>query len=172
MSSRAYGFVVVAWVLAAIVAGAWAVARPGTGVQEDVEALPRLPPGQRPAASYETEDTLPSALEAVAVEPVQGGWTGPGGRDFSVALRSRREGTYRYRPFGREVFYLGLRLGEPEITQTPCSSCHEGQGFVEGRAEGEGEEVHQNVQPVHPAQTGAQCLTCHCLLYTSPSPRD
>lgn len=161
MSSRTYGFVVVAWVLAAIVAGAWAVARPGAGVHEEVEALPPLPPGQRAAASFETEDTLPSALKSVAIEPVQGGWTGPGERDFYVALRSRQEGTYRYRQFGQEVFYLGLRLGEPEITHMPCSSCHEGQGMVEGRVEGEGEEVHQNVQPVHPEQTGAQCLTCH-----------
>lgn len=161
MSSRTYGFMVAAWVLAAIVAGAWAVARPGAGVQEEMEALPPLPPGQRAAASFETEDTLPSALKPVAIEPVQGDWTGPGDRDFYVALRSRHEGTYRYRQFGQQVFYLGLRLGEPERTHTPCSACHEGQGMVEGRAEGEGEEVHQNIQPVHPRQTGAQCLTCH-----------
>ena len=161
MSSRWYGFIVLAWVIAAAVAGAWALARPEAGVERNVEALPPLPPGERAAASFETEDTLPSALKSVAIEPVQGGWTGPGGHEFHIALRSRQEGTYRYRTFGREVFYLGLRLGEPEVTHTPCSACHVAEGRVEGRGEGEGEEVHQNIQPVHPEQTGAQCLTCH-----------
>lgn len=161
MSPRAYASLVVAWILAAIVASAWALTRPGAGVEQDVDALPSLPPGARAAVSFETEDTLPSALRSIAIEAVQGGWTGPGGKAFHVALRSDPDGTYRYRAFGREVFYLGLRLGEPEMTHAPCASCHAGQGAVEGRAEGGGTAVHQNIQPVHPRQTGARCLTCH-----------
>lgn len=161
MRRRSYGFMVATWLLAALAAGAWALARPDPGVEADVGALPPLPPGQRAAGSFETDDTLPSALRSVAIEPVQGGWTGPGGRDFYVALRSRQEGTYRYRPFGQEVFYLGLRLDEPEITHMPCSSCHEGQGRAEERAQGGLERAHRNIQPVHPEQTGARCLTCH-----------
>lgn len=165
MSSRAYSVVVVLWVLAAII-GVAASLRSVTPAPaaEDVgalQALPTLAPGARAPASFETEDTLPSALKGVVVEPVEGGWTGPGGRAFYVTVRSRREADYRYRQFGRRTFYLALRLNAPEVTNDPCTSCHQGQGIVDGRAAGEEERVHQNIRPVHPEETGAQCLTCH-----------
>lgn len=161
MSSRTYALVVVAWVLAAFMAVTWSLARPGAGVQSDVEALPPPAPGARAPASYETEDTLPSALQGVAVEPVQGGWTGPGGGLFHVVVRSRSETAYRYRQIGRRTFDLGLRLGDAEVAQDPCASCHRGQGAVDRSRVGSGADVHQNIQPVHPRQTGARCLTCH-----------
>ena len=161
MSSRLYAFVVSAWVLAAVTAVAWSLRQPGPAVESELEALPALVPGRRSAASFETEDTLPSALNAVAAEPVRGEWTGPGGRPFYVAVRSRPEADHRYRQIGRRTFYLGLRLTDPDVTHDPCTSCHEGQGIVDGRQAEEGEGIHQNIQPVHPAQTGAQCLTCH-----------
>lgn len=149
------------WVVAAVVASAWALSRPQTTVEAEVDALPALESGVRSAASFETDDTLPSALAAVAVEPVQGRWTGPGGRDFYVAVRSRDAGGYLYRPFGREAFYLGLRLSRTDRGHEPCASCHEGQGLVAGRDAGDEEAVHQNVQVVHPEEAGARCLTCH-----------
>lgn len=159
MSSRGYGLLVAAWTLAAIVAAAWAVSRPEAGGQSEAQALPIPAPGRRAPASYETEDTLPSALRGVVAEPVRGDWTGD--RLVYVALRSRRESDYRYEQIGRRTFYLPLRLSEPDLTQNPCTSCHEGQGLVDGRAADEDESVHQNIRPVHPRETGAQCLTCH-----------
>lgn len=161
MTSRTYAFVVVAWVLGAFMAVAWALARPGAGVQREMQALPPPASGLRAPASFETEDTLSSALMGVATEPVQGGWTGPGDEPFHVVVRSRSESTYRYRQIGRRTFYLGLRLGEPEVIHDPCTSCHQGQGIVDGRREGDGDGVHQDIQPVHPEETGAQCMTCH-----------
>jgi hypothetical protein len=161
VTSRNYGFLVGGWVLAAIVASGWALSQSPAVVEPKTEALPELGQGPRAAATFETEDTLPSALASVTVEPVQGRWKGPGGRDFHVAVRSRSAGSYLYRQFGQEAFYLGLRLSEPEVTHEPCGSCHEGQGIVDGREGTESQSVHQNIQPAHPEQTGAQCLTCH-----------
>jgi hypothetical protein len=165
VSSRAYPIVVALWVAAAVLAVAWSlrVVTPAPAEQEvgALEALPGLSPGERAPASFETEDTLPSALKGVVVEPVQGGWTGPGGRDFHVVVRSQREADYSHRQIGRRSFYLGLRLTSSEVTHDPCASCHEGQGLVDGRETGEEQSVHQNIRPVHPEETGAQCLTCH-----------
>jgi hypothetical protein len=162
VTSRTYGVVVVIWVAAAVLAVGWSLPRSEMGIEAGEEALPVLAPGERTSsASFETEDTLPSALKSVAIEPVQGEWRGPGGHGFHVAIRTRSEAGYRYRQFGRAVFDLTLRLDESEVSQEPCTSCHQGQGRVRGRVEGEAEGVHQNVQPTHPDQAGAQCLTCH-----------
>jgi hypothetical protein len=161
MTSRSYSALVVVWVAAAALAVGWSVRRTVSEGRVAAEALPPLEATEGVSASFETEDTLPSALQVVSMEPVEGGWTGPGGVAFYVATRSRHEGEYRHRQFGQAVFDLTLRLDESGITQEPCASCHEGQRPVAGRAGTDGESVHQNVQPVHPAQTGAQCLTCH-----------
>jgi len=159
--SRGYVAFVAAWMLAAVLGLTTALADPNREVRGDREALPLLSPERRTAASLETEDTLPSALGGVVVEPVQGAWRGPGGRAFDVAVRSRRGGAYRHRQIGREVFYLALRLDEPEGPQDPCASCHGGQGIVDGRGEADAARVHHNIRPLHPEETGAQCLTCH-----------
>lgn len=161
MSPRGYGFLVAAWILAAVVAVAWSASRREPVTLRAAEAPPVLGPGRRAPASYETEDTLPSALRDVAAEPVRGEWADSGGRAVYVALRSRRDSDFRYEQIGRRTFYLPLRLSEPDLTQYPCTSCHGGQGPVDGRTEEETDRVHQNIRPVHPRQTGAQCLTCH-----------
>ncbi len=161
MNSRLYPAVVAAWVLAAIVAVAASLARGSVAVQHDTEALPTLEPGSRVRASFETEDTLPSALAGVVAEAVHADWTGPGGRPFYVAVRSRSDVDYRHRQIGRSTWYLGLRITPPPLVTESCASCHAAQGRVDGRTGRESEEVHQNIQPVHPRQTGAECLTCH-----------
>lgn len=160
MTRRTFGIVVIVWVAAAVAAGVWTLGRqadPGF----DRDAARALPSSAESRASFETEDTLPSALAQVSVEPVEGGWTGPGGREFFVAIRSQGDRGYLHRPFGQEVFALGLRLDDPGPGAEGCSSCHVGRDVVDGRRGADAAGVHQNVRPVHPARTGAQCLTCH-----------
>lgn len=163
MSSRVYAAVVALWILAAVVSVASTLARRGSEAGVGMEAVPALPSGVRAPASYETDDTLPSALAGVASAPVQGRWRGPGGGSFHVTLRSRgeSEADYRYRRIGMETFYLLLRTDDSDVTRDPCSSCHRAQGVVDGRTEGDAQDVHQNIRPVHPELTGARCLTCH-----------
>jgi hypothetical protein len=118
-------------------------------------------PPQRggPSASFETEDTIPSALIPVPVELVQGR-TGPGGAPFYVALRT--EGAIHLsRQIGRKSFPIALRVDSPDLTQYPCTSCHEGQEIISDRGDRDETAVHQNIQPTHPAETGSQCATCH-----------
>ena len=162
MSSRVYPVVVAVWVLAAVVAVGYTLAGRTAEPETPAEALPVLAPGMRAAASYETDDTVPSALAAIATAPVEGGWRGPGGETFQVVVRSQRAAAdYRYRQIGTRVFYLPLRLDSTGVTQDPCASCHTSQGVVDGREGDDARGVHQNIQPVHPAVTGARCLTCH-----------
>ena len=160
MSSRVYPVVVAVWVIGAILAMAYTFAGRASAPEPGVEALPPLPPGTRAAASFEVDDTLPAALAGVATVPVQGGWTGPGGGGFHIAVRPASGTDYRYRQIGTRTFYLPLRLDSAGITHDPCSSCHQAQGVVDGRDEADAEGVHQNIQPVHPDVTGARCLTC------------
>jgi len=116
-------------------------------------------PGSGPPASFETEDTVPDALEGIPVEPVKGR-TGPGGDTFYVALRTRRAEQHLNRQIGTANFRLGLRINDPDLTQYPCTSCHHGQNVVVGGAR-DTAEIHHNIRAVHPAETGADCATCH-----------
>lgn len=116
-------------------------------------------PEAGPPISFETEDTVPSALLSIPVEPVEGR-TGPGGEVFYVAVRTPEGADYLSRQIGTAVFPLQLRVTEPDLTQYPCASCHRGQDVVPGGAR-DVERVHQNIQPVHPAEAGADCATCH-----------
>lgn len=161
MNERWYPGLVAVWVLAAVVAVASTVGRGEHEAEMETGALPLLPPGARSPASFETDDTLPSALAGVAIEEVLGDWTGPGGQPFYLAARSGSETDYRYRQIGRESWYLALRLSPPPLRTEPCTPCHGVQGVVESPVEAEAEEVHQNIRPVHPNETGAQCQTCH-----------
>lgn len=111
-------------------------------------------------ASLETEDTLPSALKTIAVEAVQGR-TGPGGDTFYVALRTPDGAGYLSRQIGQRTFALGLRVNSPELSQYPCTSCHEGQNIIGDGVDRDREGVHHNIQPEHPEETGALCTTCH-----------
>ena len=117
------------------------------------------PSGEGLRASFETEDTVLSALLSIPVELVQGR-TGPGGRPFYVARRTSG-GAHLSGQIGTESFRLALRVREPGLTQYPCASCHQGTELVIDGGARDGEAVHQNIQPVHPAETGAQCTTCH-----------
>ena len=81
------------------------------------------------ASSLETEDTLPSALKGIVVEPVEGR-TGPGDETFYIALRTSDRTDYLYRQIGTRTFPLGLRRSAPDLTQYPCTSCHQGQKII------------------------------------------
>jgi len=149
-------FSVVMW----MAVSACGVEAPDPGPLSTATALSGLVLGEGPPASFETEDTLPSALKAFAVEPVQGR-TGPGGEIFYVVLRTPDGADHLSRQIGQRTFRLGLRLNSPDLTQYPCTSCHAGQEVIgDGTERGEG-GVHDNKQPVHPRETGAQCTTCH-----------
>lgn len=97
----------------------------------------------------------PPGLAAMTAEPVEG-WTGPDGEPFEVALRTPGEAGYD-RQIGRRTFHIALRYGE--LLSYPCGSCHQpGQPVIQPDRE---EDVHQNVQPVHPSESGQRCQTCH-----------
>lgn len=100
----------------------------------------------------------PGALAMVRAAPV-GSWTGPGGRPFEVATRTSEEEPGHARRFGSITRQLVLRLQPRPLGQYPCTSCHLGRKVV--MAEKRTADVHHNVQPVHPKQTGARCSTCH-----------
>ena len=121
-----------------------------------------LPTSIGTASSLETEDTLPSALKGIVVEPVEGR-TGPGDETFYIALRTSDRTDYLYRQIGTRTFPLGLRRSAPDLTQYPCTSCHQGQKIIGNGTERDTTGVHHNIQPVHPEETGAQCTTCHAV---------
>lgn len=133
-----------------------------SGEEPGPEALPVPLMDVGIPASLETEDTLPSGLKTVDVEPVRDR-TGPGGETFYVALRGPGGAGYLSRQFGQRTFSIGMRMTSPDLTQYPCTSCHEGQDVVAEVTPRDGEGVHNNIQPVHPEETGAQCLTCHAV---------
>jgi hypothetical protein len=114
------------------------------------------PAAEAPASAF--ADREPGGLRTVASDTVIGR-TGPGGKPFEVALRSPGEATHLTRPFGTRSFDLGLRVRQRDLGQYPCASCHVGTGFtpdVDRVA-----DAHQDVQPTHPRETGATCVTCH-----------
>lgn len=50
-----------------------------------------------------------------------------------------------------------VQLRTPALKQFPCTSCHEGRTAKGTRTE----DIHHDIQPVHPAETGAVCTNCH-----------
>jgi hypothetical protein len=100
----------------------------------------------------------PGLLGAVQSIPVKG-WKGPGGQPFEVALRSAAAEGGIARTFGTITLPIALRTRAASISQYPCSSCHQGQKVVMKNKRIA--DAHQNIQPLHPAQTGAVCSTCH-----------
>lgn len=100
----------------------------------------------------------PGVLGTVEGVPVEG-WTGPGHRMFEVARRTAAPDAGHARQFGTVMLSIGLRDRAAGLTQYPCTACHLGRRVVmENRRIA---DAHQNIQPVHPAQTGAVCSTCH-----------
>lgn len=99
----------------------------------------------------------PGMLRTVEATPVVG-WTGPGGELFEVAIRTA-DPTSNMRPFGSITLRNSARTRSPDLGQYPCTSCHLGRGML--LRDERIADAHQNIQPLHPAQTGATCSTCH-----------
>jgi hypothetical protein len=100
----------------------------------------------------------PGALATVTADTVNR-WTGPGKRTFEVARRSAASEDGHARLFGTITRPIALRLRSADLSQYPCSSCHQGRQVVMDAKRIV--DAHQNIQPVHPSQTGARCSTCH-----------
>jgi hypothetical protein len=110
------------------------------------------------ALALRTSTREPGALPTVAAAPVQG-WTGPGDTPFEVALRTAEQRSGHTRAFGTIAMQTSLRGSAPDLGSYPCTSCHFG-GRVT-MTDTRVTDAHQNIQPVHPAQLGAVCSTCH-----------
>jgi hypothetical protein len=87
------------------------------------------------------------------------GWKGPGERPFEVTLRTADPVSALARKFGTITLRTSLRARTPDLNQYPCTSCHLGRRMV--LADERIADAHQNIKPIHPAQTGAACSTCH-----------
>jgi len=124
---------------------------------EDTTAFPeRTPEDSARAARNATLE--PGALAGVATEPVIG-WTGPGGAPFSVTVRTTDPASANARRFGTITLRTSLRMRAPDLGQFPCTSCHLGRRVrMDDTRIG---DAHQNIDAVHPQQTGGVCSTCH-----------
>jgi hypothetical protein len=98
----------------------------------------------------------PGALATVQATPVDH-WKGPGDRAFEVAGRTSEREAGQSRRFGSITLQTALRTRS--LGQYPCTSCHLGRKVV--MADQRIAHTHEDIQPVHPAQTGAVCSTCH-----------
>jgi hypothetical protein len=136
----------------------------GSGCQERTHLRSdQLPPASSRAtvdsATAARNATLePGALATVRAAPVER-WKGPGDRPFEVALRSAAPEAGHSRMFGTITLPIALRRRGAEISQYPCTSCHQGRKVV--MANKRISDAHNNIKPVHPDQTGAVCSTCH-----------
>jgi len=95
-------------------------------------------------------------LPSVPAEPVEG-LKGPDGQPFDVTGRTSAREAGHPRRFGDITLQTSLR--DRAIGQYPCTSCHVGRKVV--MRDRRIAHVHENIQPVHPAETGAVCSTCH-----------
>lgn len=120
----------------------------------------RLPPNDREVVARQTDTTAlaPGALTMLPAAPVTG-WKGPGERPFEVTLRTADPVSALARRFGTVTLRTSLRARTPDLGQYPCTSCHLGRRMV--LADERVADAHQNIKPIHPAQTGAACSTCH-----------
>lgn len=124
----------------------------------DPDAEAAHPSATAPLRDSSRDSLEPGALRLVPAEPVAG-WTGPGGRGFSVARRTAGLEAGHSRPFGTIALPIGLRERAAGLTQYPCTSCHAGRRVV--LADERVKDAHRNLQPTHPSRTGALCSTCH-----------
>jgi hypothetical protein len=100
----------------------------------------------------------PGQLATVVAAPVHG-WAGPGEQPFEIALRSAAPSAGHARPFGTITKPIALRTRAANMSQYPCTSCHQGRRVV--MAKERIKDAHRNIQPEHPKQAGASCVTCH-----------
>jgi hypothetical protein len=146
--------------LGLLVAAAWLAGacreRPRAIWEEAGEGAPRAKPDSATAARYASLE--PGVLGTVEAIPVKG-WKGPGGRPFEVARRSAAPESGPARQFGTISLPIALRNRAAGLSQYPCTSCHEGRKVV--MANRRIADAHNNIHPVHPAQVGAVCSTCH-----------
>ena len=126
------------------------------GFQEGLIAVPGAGPLRPGLVPGETAAPEAPGLRTLAADTVLG-WTGPGGHPFEVTLRTPGDAAHLYSEIGPATFPLSARDGEPALVQYPCTSCHEGVVVMADRVV----DAHHNIQPVHPAATGATCATCH-----------
>jgi hypothetical protein len=106
----------------------------------------------------DVEEGVTSMLRMVPADTVQGR-SGPSGEPLQVALRRPDVAEGHSRRIGMETFQIALRIRTPDRTQYPCTSCHVAGGVVVTPERIE--DAHRDIQPVHPAETGATCGTCH-----------
>lgn len=100
----------------------------------------------------------PGALRTASSEPVTL-WKGPGGKPFSVTMRTADPSSALSRHFGTITLRTSLRARSPDLGQYPCTSCHLGRRIqMDDKRIG---DAHQNIVAVHPVQTGGTCSTCH-----------
>jgi hypothetical protein len=111
------------------------------------------------AVAAPRNDSLePGTLGSVRAVKVEG-WTGPGGRPFEVAIRTRDVESGHARRFGTITLRTTLRGSSPDLVQYPCTSCHLGRTVA--MKDTRIGDAHQNIQPRHPTLLGAVCSTCH-----------
>lgn len=108
------------------------------------------------AAAARNTQGEPGELRTVKAARVDR-WTGPGGQPFEVAVRTSEQEAGHNRRFGSVTLQTALRARS--VSQYPCTSCHFGRTVV--MTDERITDAHQNIQPVHPEQTGAVCSTCH-----------
>jgi hypothetical protein len=126
-------------------------------------ASPETESGHLPAdvvaAGVRTSDSLePGSLRSVQSQLVEG-WTGAGGRTFSVSLRTAARESGHSRQFGTIDLSIGLRDRSADLSQYPCTSCHQGRRLV--MADQRVRDAHGNIQPRHPEQAARLCSNCH-----------
>lgn len=108
------------------------------------------------ARADETAPSAPPALASVPAETVRG-FTGPGGEPFEATLRTPGATSHLHRRFGTRSLPLPLRTSDLALTQYPCTSCHEGATVRPGETGG----AHDYIEPLHPRESGTECVTCH-----------
>lgn len=146
--------------VATLIAGAWLAA----GCREPRHVRSYEPPPGTPVAQVDSATAArraalePGVLATVQAVPVEL-WKGPGNRPFEVALRSAAPEAGHSRLFGTITLPIALRSRTAALSQYPCTSCHQGRKVV--MVNKRIEDAHNNIQPVHPEQTGAVCSTCH-----------
>lgn len=100
----------------------------------------------------------PGTLPTVAALPVHGR-RGPDGLPFEVAQRTRDAGAAPARKFGARTLMIGMRTRAPDLTQYPCTACHNRAAVV--RDADRPADAHRDIPTVHPSAAGGGCRTCH-----------
>ena len=100
----------------------------------------------------------PGALGTVLASPVDR-WKGPGDQPFAVTLRTADPASALARRFGTITRATSLRARAPDLGQYPCTSCHLGRRMP--LADDRVADAHENIESMHPVQTGGICSTCH-----------